>query len=408
MKQDIDQLIRNCKLCSRNKHVNKPNEAPQSSSSIPKGPLVEVMIDFVGPFQEARSHKFRYALQLQDVFSRFLIFEPTVDSTAQTAAAVLKNRWISIFGMPSTLRSDRGKHFTAEVFEELCKLSGIKHKLGSPEHPQSQGQVERQNQLINQVRCLCENDMEKWPQTLFSVQCSHNGSINSSTGYSPGRILLGKRFSNPEDVILRGIQKTDNLECWSKKLELRDEDDEEIIRQVTERVLKTQQKRTDSLNSRGTPYKVGDRVRYRLNNDTRSKKGGKLAPRYSDEYQVVDLLGDGYTYNRKAVNHNGRDKSRHFNLLKTVHRLEENDSPSNTSTSDEKLNVDDDMSALAENIRDEADNQESSDDQVQNHEKRKQRSRSRKMREKISTRKEAGGDVTSRWEKKVILFIQSC
>ena len=220
MQQDIDQFIRNCKLCSRNKHVNKPNEAPQSSSSIPKGPLVEVMIDFVGPFQEARSHKFRYALQVQDVFSRFLIFEPTVDSTAQTAATVLKNRWISIFGMPSTLRCDKGKHFTAEVFEELCKLSGIKHKFGSLEHPQSQGQVERQNQLINQVRCLCENDMEKWPQTLFSVQCSHNGSINSSTEYSPGRILLGKGFSNPEDVILRGIQKTDNLECWSKKLEL--------------------------------------------------------------------------------------------------------------------------------------------------------------------------------------------
>ena len=178
MKQDIDNFVRDCKLCSKNKHVNKPNEAPQSLTSIPNGPLVEVMIDFVGPFQEARSHKFRYALQVQDVFSRFLIFEPTVDSTAQTAAVVLKNRWISIFGMPSTLRSDRGKHFTAEVFEELCKLSGIKHKLGSPEHPQSQGQVERQNQLINQVRCLCENDIEKWPETLFSVQCSHNGSMN--------------------------------------------------------------------------------------------------------------------------------------------------------------------------------------------------------------------------------------
>ena len=225
MKQDIDEFVRDCKLCSRNKHVNKPNEAPQSLSSIPNGPLVEVMIDFVGPFQEARSHKFRYALQVQDVFSRFLIFEPTVDSTALTAAVVLKNRWISIFGMPSTLRSDRGKHFTAEVFEELCKLSGIKHKLGSPEHPQSQGQVERQNQLINQVRCLCENDIEKWPETLFSVQCSHNGSINSSTGYSPGRVLLGKGFSNPEDVVLKTLQIPNNSKCMSKEVELRDEDD---------------------------------------------------------------------------------------------------------------------------------------------------------------------------------------
>ena len=290
MKQDIDNFVRDCKLCSRNKHVNKPNEAPQSSTSIPNGPLVEVMIDFVGPFQEARSHKFRYALQVQDVFSRFLIFEPTVDSTAQTAAVVLKNRWISIFGMPSTLRSDRGKHFTAEVFEELCKLSGIKHKLGSPEHPQSQGQVERQNQLINQVRCLCENDIEKWPETLFSVQCSHNGSMNSSTGYSPGRILLGKGFSNPEDVVLKNLPKTDNSDCMSKKLDLREEDDEEMIRQIRERVKRSQQKRADSLDSRGTPYKVGDRVRYRLNNDTRSKRGGKMAPRYSEKYMVVDVL----------------------------------------------------------------------------------------------------------------------
>ena len=299
MKQDIDNFVRDCKLCSKNKHINKPNEAPQSLTSIPNGPLVEVMIDFVGPFQEARSHKFRYALQVQDVFSRFLIFEPTVDSTAQTAAVVLKNRWISIFGMPSTLRSDRGKHFTAEVFEELCKLSGIKHKLGSPEHPQSQGQVERQNQLINQVRCLCENDIEKWPETLFSVQCSHNGSMNSSTGYSPGRILLGKGFSNPENIVLNHLPKTDNSDCMSKNLDLREEDDEEMIRQIRERVKRSQQKRADSLDSRGTPYKVGDRVRYRLNNDTRSKRGGKMAPRYSEEYKVVDVLGDGYTYKRR-------------------------------------------------------------------------------------------------------------
>merc|ERR1739848_229263 len=83
--------------------------------------------------------------------------------------------------------------------------------------------------------------------------------------------------------------------------------------------------RAESLKSHGKPYKRGDRVRYKLNNDTRSKKGGKIAPRYSEEYEVVEVLGDGYTYNLKAVNHNGRAKSRHFNLLKTVHRSEEVD-----------------------------------------------------------------------------------
>ena len=67
MKHDIDDFIRECKLSSKNKYVNKPNEAPQSLSTIPEGALLEIMIDFVGPFQEARSHRFRYALQIQDV-----------------------------------------------------------------------------------------------------------------------------------------------------------------------------------------------------------------------------------------------------------------------------------------------------------------------------------------------------
>jgi hypothetical protein len=38
------------------------------------------------------------------------------------------------------------------------------------------------------------------------------------------------------------------------------------------------------------------------------------------QYEVIEVLGDGYTYNLKAVDHNGRAKSRHFNMLKTVHR----------------------------------------------------------------------------------------
>ena len=324
MKSDIEKFIRDCKMCSRNKHVNKSNEAPMSKTNIPQGPLVEVMIDFVGPFQEAQHHKFRYALQIQDVFSRFLIFEPTVDNTAPTAAVALKNRWISIFGMPRIVRSDRGRHFTAEVFEELCRLSGVKHKLGSPEHPQSQGQVERQNQLINQVRCLCENDIEKWPEALSSVQYSHNGAINSATGLSPGRILFGKGVSYPEDVLFDQGDQTSPIGL-EKLVQLREEEDNELIQLVKERVNKCQDKRNKAQSSHGAPYKVGDRVRYKLNDDTRSRKGGKIAPRYSEEYEVVDVLGDGYTYNLEAVNHNGRAKSRHFNLLKTVQREEEVD-----------------------------------------------------------------------------------
>jgi hypothetical protein len=321
MRQDVEDFVGHCEQCSKNKHLNRPNEAPQSKTSMPAGPLEELMIDFVGPFQQARTHNFRYALQMQDVFSRFLLFIPAVDCTAKTAAESVKARWLATFGMPSRLRSDRGTHFTAEVFKELCSITGIKQKHGSPEHPQSQGQVERQNQLLSQVRCLCENNVEKWPDALNSVQYSHNAAKNSTTGFSPARIIFGKNLSYPEDVIFNNNKESSN-KTVAQRLAQREKDDEELFEMVTTRVTNNQEKRIQGHSTQGEPYKVGDLVRYKLNVDTRSRLGGKMAPKYSEMYEITEVLGDGFTYRLSAVDHAGRDKQRHFDLLKTVDRVE--------------------------------------------------------------------------------------
>ena len=53
----------------------------------------------------------------------------------------------------------------AEVFQALCRIAEIIHKLGAPEHPESQGQVDRQSQLIGQVRCMCER--KTWPGVIL-------------------------------------------------------------------------------------------------------------------------------------------------------------------------------------------------------------------------------------------------
>ena len=336
MKEDITKFIQQCVQCGVNKHVNTPNQAPMSKTNTPNNPLEEIMVDFVGPFQQARSHNFRYALQIQDVFSRFLIFVPTIDNTAPTAAEAIRTRWLAIFGMPKKIRSDRGSHFTAEIFEDLWKSAGIKHKLGSPEHPQSQGQVERQNQLINQVRCLCENDVERWPSVIYSVQCSHNGAINSSTGYSPARIVLGDKFKNPEDILL-GQETSEFSGSVQDMIHRREEEDETVYRAVKQSISKQQDDKIQKLQSRGKAYQVGDMVRYKLNDDVRNRQGGKIAPRYSKEYEVIEVLGDGFTYKLQAVNHNGRVKDRHFNLLKTVERMAESEGDTDESGADETI-----------------------------------------------------------------------
>ena len=98
-----------------------------------------------------------------------------------------------------------GKHFTGQVFGDSCRMMGIQHKLGAPRHPESQGQVER---LINQVRCLCDNDIEKWPEAVARIQYSHNTSINRTTGMTPAELVHGFQSERLEERCLLEVQGT--------------------------------------------------------------------------------------------------------------------------------------------------------------------------------------------------------
>ena len=55
------------------------------------------------------------------------------------------------------------------VFETICRELGIEHARGSPEHAQSQGQVERQNQLFANIRAVCNRNPASWPRAMHAV-----------------------------------------------------------------------------------------------------------------------------------------------------------------------------------------------------------------------------------------------
>ena len=65
-------------------------------------------------------------LVFQDHFMKHMLAYMTLDQTAKTIAKFLYGGYISIFGAPARLLSDRGASFTSNVIEELCKILGIK------------------------------------------------------------------------------------------------------------------------------------------------------------------------------------------------------------------------------------------------------------------------------------------
>ena len=65
-------------------------------------------------------------LVFQDHFTKHMLAYVTPDQTAKIVAKFLYGGYISIFGAPARLLSDRGAGFTTSVIEELCKILGIK------------------------------------------------------------------------------------------------------------------------------------------------------------------------------------------------------------------------------------------------------------------------------------------
>ena len=64
-------------------------------------------------------------LVFQDHFTKHILVYVTPDQTAKTIAKFLYGGYISIFGAPVRLLSDRGTSFTSSIIEELCKILGI-------------------------------------------------------------------------------------------------------------------------------------------------------------------------------------------------------------------------------------------------------------------------------------------
>jgi len=76
---------------------------------------------------------------------------------------------------------------------ELNKMLGIKSKLSTVFHPQTDGQTERVNQELEQyLRMFIDHRQEQWPEWLGTVEFVYNNKVYSSTRMSPFKANYGQ------------------------------------------------------------------------------------------------------------------------------------------------------------------------------------------------------------------------
>ena len=152
-------------------------------------PLDLLHVDFtsiettLGPNQSPRVTN---VLVFQDHFTKHVLAYVTPDQTAKTVNKFLYQGYISIFGAPARLLSDRGANFMSSVIDEMCKIYGMKKLQTMPYHPQTNGLVERLHQMIMQmIEKLGEDKKADWPSHLAEIVHAYNATYSTVIGYSP-------------------------------------------------------------------------------------------------------------------------------------------------------------------------------------------------------------------------------
>jgi transposase InsO family protein len=99
---------------------------------------------------------------------------------------------LSLHGVPKTIVSDHGPQFVSKFWEELHKTLGTKLLHGLAYHPQTSGQTERVNQILeDKLRAGVLEFPQKWDDCLPLAEFSNNNSYQASIKMAPFEALYG-------------------------------------------------------------------------------------------------------------------------------------------------------------------------------------------------------------------------
>jgi hypothetical protein len=111
-------------------------------------------------------------------------------------------------GMPASLVSDRDTRFTSAFWASLCEQLGVKRQLSTANHPQTDGQTERVNRILEEyLRAYVGSRQDNWAQLLPLAEFAYNSSVQQSTGLAPFQMVYGHIPASPADIQAEAIRR---------------------------------------------------------------------------------------------------------------------------------------------------------------------------------------------------------
>ncbi|KAG5003627.1 hypothetical protein JHK86_027766 [Glycine max] len=289
MRQDVKLFITTCLVCQQTKNDHQRSQGLLCSLPILARPWVDLSLDFIVGLPPFKGHSTLFV-----VVDRFLkgihigLLPPHY--TAFEVAKVFMEISGKIHGILRSLVSDRDPLFVSRFWQELFKLSGTTLRMSTAYHPQTDGQTEVMNRVIEQyLRAFVHHRPSTWGHFLLWAEWSYNTSTHSATGMSPYEVTFGKKPPNIPQYLV-GDSRVEAMDTW---LTIRDT----MLQSLMKKLQKPQQRMKDIADKkrRDVDFAEGDSILVKLRPHRQSSVSGgaytKLTKRFYGPFKVLQKIG---------------------------------------------------------------------------------------------------------------------
>jgi hypothetical protein len=198
MKKEVVDFIARCLECQKVKVEHRHPTGLLQPFPIPEWKWEVVTMDFITKFpRTAKQHD--SIMVVVDKLTKAAHFIPVKSMHKETNIVEIYMREIAkLHGVPKTIVSDRDSKFTQNFWKGLFKGFGTNLNFSTTYHPESDGQTERVNQVIeDMLRMYVMDKPSKWEDYLHLVEFSYNNGYQASLKMSPFEALYGRKCNTP-------------------------------------------------------------------------------------------------------------------------------------------------------------------------------------------------------------------
>lgn len=295
-KDDVIRYVKNCQVCQRAKNPRDKIPGLLSSLPIPERPWQHISMDFITLPRDKSG--FDTAFVTVDRLTKKPVSIPCLKTDGpEELAKMFITHVYRHYGAPDSIVSDRGGQFVGQFWVEFCRILGIKQKLSTAHHPQTDGQTEITNQHIEmRLRPFVNHFQDNWAELLPLIDHAAALLPQDSIGMSPFMAGVGYQprmsfdWTGPQQYISRTAEQLTNAARDRVKLM---ENVWEIARENM-RFSQGRQQHDANRHRRIVDWDVGDKVWLRLKDYPIDRPSRKLADQQAGPFRVLEKIGNSW------------------------------------------------------------------------------------------------------------------